>query len=68
MLAMLLGTTAIVALSFPYVVRPLIRMTLERREVPAVYEVGRMTRLVLEGCAGGISGLGATKLPAPPRF
>ena len=36
MLAMLLGTTAIVALSFPYVVRPLTRMTLECREVPAV--------------------------------
>ena len=48
MLAMLLGTTAIVALSFPYVVRPLIRMTLECREVPAVYETGRMTRLVLK--------------------
>jgi hypothetical protein len=31
-------------------------MTLECREVLAVYEVGRMTRLVLEGCAGGILG------------
>jgi hypothetical protein len=38
MLAMLLSATAIVALSFPYVVRPLIRMTLECREVPAVYK------------------------------
>jgi hypothetical protein len=35
MLAMLLGTTAIV-LNFPYVARPLTRMTLECREVPAV--------------------------------
>jgi hypothetical protein len=68
MLTMLLGTKAIVALSFPYIIRPLSRMTLECREVLAVYKVGRMTRLVLEGCAGGISGRGATKLPAPPRF
>jgi len=68
MLTMLLGTKGIVALSFPYIIRPLSGMTLECREVLAVYEVGRMTRLVLEGCAGGISGRGATKLPAPPRF
>jgi hypothetical protein len=45
MLTMLLGTKGIVALSFPYVVRPLIRMTLECREDPAVYKTGGMTRL-----------------------
>jgi hypothetical protein len=46
--------TAIVALSFPYVVRPLIQMTLECRDLSAVYEIKRMTRLVLKGYAGGI--------------
>ena len=38
MLAMLLGITAITALSIPYVVRPPSLMTLGYREVPAIYE------------------------------
>jgi hypothetical protein len=48
MLAMLMGITAITALSIPYVVRPLTRMTLGYREVPAIYETRRMTGLVKE--------------------
>ena len=59
MLAMLLGTTAIVALSFPYVVRPLTRMTLECREVPAVYETRADDEAGAEGmplAAGGAVG------------
>jgi hypothetical protein len=45
MLAMLLWATPIVALSFPPIVRPLTRMTLECREAPAVHETARMPRL-----------------------
>ena len=48
MLAMLLGTTAVVVLSFPYVVRPPSLMTLGYREVPAICETRRMTGLVKE--------------------
>jgi hypothetical protein len=40
MFTMLLETTAIAEISFPPVVRPLMRMTLECREVPAVYKTG----------------------------
>lgn len=47
---MLLGTTAIVALTSPDVVRPLTRMTLECREVPAVHETARMTSPVPKEC------------------
>jgi hypothetical protein len=53
MLAILLETTVIVALSFPYVVRPLTRMTLECWEVPAVYDTGPMRTVVLRVCTGG---------------
>ena len=54
MLAILLETTVIVALSFPYVgSRPLTRMTLECWEVPAVYDTGPMRTVVLRVCTGG---------------
>jgi hypothetical protein len=50
MLLMLLSATVIVALTSPYVVRPLTRMTLRCRDFSAVYETGRMTTLVLKEC------------------
>ena len=57
MLTMLLGTKGVVALSFPYIIRPLTRMTLECRGVRAVHETGRMMRLVLKKCRWRMWGL-----------
>ena len=54
MLAMLMGITAITALTSPDVVRPLTRMTLECREVPALHETARMTSRCRRIAAGGV--------------